>query len=81
MTPAERLKEIENATYQIPGFGTLEMQERNRLKEDIRWLIARVKRLTEALEKLSTPIMIDSQWGKIPLSEYNIARKALEETE
>jgi len=79
MTPAERLKEIENATYQIPGFGTLEMQERNRLKEDIRWLIARVKRLTEALELMAgNERYAEGEHGH---QFVMIARKALEETE
>ncbi len=77
MTPSERLKEIETAHHTYP-------YDNGVFKDDIGWLISRVKCLTEALEKISNPDMssiegmIIVDMGLKHFVEHT-ARKALEE--
>lgn len=79
VTPAERLKEIEEKIYQHNDHemcdGISELFE-----TDLPWLIARVKRLTEALEKIGNYPPSDNQMHiTIGFVECRgIARKALE---
>lgn len=64
MTPSERLKEIEERTGLEFQLDDLLFQK----ERDIEWLIARVKRLTEALEF----------YTEKGVANCEIARKALE---
>ena len=85
MTPAERLKEIEEGFY---------IQRRNLGDPEVDWLINRVKQLTQALEQYTYMTRLeepqdwrDSKEGGPPeIGDYEevdvgqIAREALEET-
>jgi len=70
MKPSDRLKEIEKAWNSYGHFGEPE-------NDAIDWLINRVKRLTEALEKLSYEQPISLYRSEM----FEIARKALEDEE
>ncbi len=67
MKASERLKKIENKLPYILTY-------RDGMKKEIKWLINRVERLTEALEKIDGMFSQGSYEG-------DVARKALEEDE
>jgi len=64
MTPSDRLAEIETTYNEL-------FHDQGIMSDDVAWLIARVKRLTEALEEIY-------EWPATTLNQ-EIARKALED--
>ena len=75
MTPQERLKEIETSLV----LKQTNLSVINIVKADAEWLIARVKRLEEALEKVNASWNGSSLWRGFPTEQLKtIVSKALE---
>jgi len=68
MKPSEKIKQIDNREYAY--------EKRCSCGLDVPWLIARVKKLTEALEKISKQT-VDNDWTETTRFCIRTARKAL----